>query len=579
MKFYIKKLILWKCDGTKKIHEFKNNKINLIKAGSNTGKSSFLNVFDYCMLSSSKDIPSAIDRQVDWYGLEFDLNGINHFIARFSPSGSKPSADIYYSNFAPAIIEKRNSNVQNMKEIINKQFNLDAEIHKAYGGPSTIRFSKLSFRPFLLFNTISQDIITSKDIYFDKLNNRQYLGTFPSAFDIATGIYPIEKIDLIGEKQLLEKELLLIEAQNASYERNYNNYLKEVLIDATELGFNVDKVTSFDDLDSINDEELETEKANNEEVLELKEKEYELIYSIKTLKAYTSELNNAKQIANYTDENNFIIDNFRSFQGISPLADYYADSVSKEVAKVKKRIGEISQIQIQLKEKIKALKLELTKIRNKIGLKSTETKLTKYDDILFLKGKISTLKKQMKLAEVVPESTIQEKIDRIEAIDNELNKFNSRDDVTFKINSLLMDSLKLFKQHIRGYEHKELKIMFDYSKKKIGFTLNDFKEILGSESTFLIEHLLLFINLHKYFKKYSDDYVLPFLVIDYMSKPYNFEAGDDEMVFIDVLKYIVKQLEELKDFQLIIIDKVNYESFLEGDKKSIINELEFDSLI
>ena len=49
MKFYLKKIVLWLDNGYKReLGEFENNKVNIITGDPSKGKSSILEILDYC---------------------------------------------------------------------------------------------------------------------------------------------------------------------------------------------------------------------------------------------------------------------------------------------------------------------------------------------------------------------------------------------------------------------------------------------------------------------------------------------------------------------------------------------------
>lgn len=55
-----------------------------------------------------------------------------------------------------------------IKAILEPEFSINDEITIAHGGKSTRKNSKLSFRYFLIFNTLSKDIIDNGKVFFDK---------------------------------------------------------------------------------------------------------------------------------------------------------------------------------------------------------------------------------------------------------------------------------------------------------------------------------------------------------------------------------------------------------------------------
>ncbi|QVK18264.1 DUF3732 domain-containing protein [Mycoplasmatota bacterium] len=581
MKFHIKKIVLWKKDGTIKTHNFKNNKINIIKGSSNTGKSSFFSVLDYCFLSSGKDIPSEIDRQVNWYGIEFKLNDQNYFIGRESGETNKASNNVYFSNFLPKNVDKKNSSIKNIKEIINKKFNLDSEKHRAYGGPATVKNSKLSYRPFLLFNTISQEIISSKDQFFDKLNNRQYLGTFPAAMDIALGIYTLDKLELLVQKKKLEDKLNKINNDDDNESNKYHKYIDSLFKEASELGVNTLSCTSLGDLREQFNNNLYTSKIYNNDMYRLKEKEFKLIQKLRSLESYNNELNKSERLFDKEEEENNVIKYFDKYKQTSLLAEYFIEAITEELMRLKKDKKLITEIRIDVNERIKVIKESLDSVQKDIKRISNQISLeNNYKDYIELLGKIKIIDFISKNEKQdIDENNIKKIEKELKKLEKKLEKYPNKDSVLFDINEILNENLEKLKVYIKGYENKNLKAFFNMSKKKLEFKLYDYKEILGSESNFMIEHLLLFTSLHQYAKDYYDKFILSFLVIDYLSKPYNVELPEDLKTFKGVLSYLCIFLKNIKDFQLIIIDKLDYQHYVDKDNKQLIYNLNFDTLV
>ena len=75
MKFILHEIKLWFKNKTfeAKSYRFLPNKINVITGDSSTGKSSFLNIIDYCLLSDQVKIPSTITNAVEWFGIKLCL--------------------------------------------------------------------------------------------------------------------------------------------------------------------------------------------------------------------------------------------------------------------------------------------------------------------------------------------------------------------------------------------------------------------------------------------------------------------------------------------------------------------------
>ncbi|MCT9980294.1 hypothetical protein M2R48_18360 [Acinetobacter sp. I-MWF] len=86
MKFILHELKLWFHEKNQKAksYEFLPNKINVITGASTTGKTSFWNIIDYCLLAGKENIASEVNDKVKWFGIRFSINNKEITIIRRS---------------------------------------------------------------------------------------------------------------------------------------------------------------------------------------------------------------------------------------------------------------------------------------------------------------------------------------------------------------------------------------------------------------------------------------------------------------------------------------------------------------
>ena len=98
MNFYIKTLKLWFSTHRQPTeYEFHPDKVNVITGDSSTGKSSILQIIDYCLLSeNSRIVEDVINENVSWYGLAFNINGKDYALARKAPKDGVSSYDFFW---------------------------------------------------------------------------------------------------------------------------------------------------------------------------------------------------------------------------------------------------------------------------------------------------------------------------------------------------------------------------------------------------------------------------------------------------------------------------------------------------
>ena len=125
MRFQLNKIKLWfKNNSEPKEYEFLPNKVNVITGDATIGKTSFMSIIDYCLLSNkNRIIEKTINENVSWYSIDFNINAKRFFIARKSGNSGNVSAEVCFSDkneFFDTPFE--NISIDELKEIINKEF-------------------------------------------------------------------------------------------------------------------------------------------------------------------------------------------------------------------------------------------------------------------------------------------------------------------------------------------------------------------------------------------------------------------------------------------------------------------------
>ena len=75
MKFHINSIHLWLDNDTHRELKFLNNKVNIITGEQSKGKSTIIEIIDFCFFSSKCPIPEDFEylNRVHWYGINFTI--------------------------------------------------------------------------------------------------------------------------------------------------------------------------------------------------------------------------------------------------------------------------------------------------------------------------------------------------------------------------------------------------------------------------------------------------------------------------------------------------------------------------
>jgi hypothetical protein len=216
MRFYIDKLLLWLNDGRLRTLQFEEDKVNVITGNSKTGKTAILEIVDYCLCGSETVVISHehIGENVSWYGLRFLINEKVYTVARGAISESGKFSTDYFFSQTGEIPDKPCVKIgeSELKAILEHEFSIDDDITISYGGHSVKKNTRLSFRYFLMLNTLSKDIIDNGKMFFDKLHIERYRDVWPQIFDLSFGAIDFKSIALQKKIDDLKLEISALES-------------------------------------------------------------------------------------------------------------------------------------------------------------------------------------------------------------------------------------------------------------------------------------------------------------------------------------------------------------------------------
>lgn len=220
--------------GSRKNYEVNFKKgLNIIYGDSDTGKSSILNLINYCLGSNKVDFYDEIEITGKYCLLEVALRGIVYTIRRdifkpnneievfkcsydkideffpqyFSPNYSKTSEDGYFSDF---LLSSMNIPIIKLKEAPTK--------HDS-------KMVRLSFRDIFKYNFLDQDKIGSKKIFGD---NPVLIVKLKETFKLMYNVLDTQILEL--ESIIIEKNNLKKELENKN--KSVSSFLKETEIES-----------------------------------------------------------------------------------------------------------------------------------------------------------------------------------------------------------------------------------------------------------------------------------------------------------------------------------------------------------
>lgn len=609
MKFCINKLILWLKNGEIRTIKFVNNKINVITGNSDTGKSSILDIIDYCLCSSKANIPNQhIGVNVLWYGLNITVNSKEYTIARGEVKNSLPSLEYYFSGSGEIPdIPYHSIESSDLKKILEQEFSIDDSVKFPFGGKYIVQNTKISYRYFLMFNTQSGDTINNSQVYFDKQSEDRYREALPRIFDLAMGITTIENLTLKSKIDSIQKALDKLEKEKLIEETTYDD------IRATKLAL-LKKAKEFYLIESEDNIEFDLEKLenvilsgklglvkipDNSNYNQLLEEYQKIQLQIMKLKNFNKSYDNYKKQLSKEKESLKPIEHFKKYVDKIENDEYkqFIIVLEKEYTKIKNMIINKMPFEADISNKLADLKSKLIKIEEQIDLYPKTNLAPISDDERYMAlGEIRSeynkiLDKPKNVTNI--EEKISSKSGELEGYkSNYMDYESSRKSVINALNECILFYMRLaknafhsYEEYVPDYDHKQHILQLRMSK-------TSQTETRTSSSVDLFRHLCLFLGMHELFIIQKSPYIAPFLILDQPTRPYfqtnknadyreaksEIDSRDDwskvEEIFLILNEFIFNVKKQNSEAQIIVMEHVPSEAWKGLENVHLVEEFD-----
>lgn len=556
MKFTVNNIILWFRNGSEpRKFEFLPNKVNVITGASGTGKSSFLSIIDYCLLSSRANIAEKIiNENVAWYGLDFKINDKDFVIARKHPENNICAKEVYFSSngIIPDKPEE-NNDIKSIKSAIEREFGIDENLRIPFGGKHLTAGSKISYRYFLLFNTLSEDTIAHTNTFFDYhlYDREKYIEAMTRIFFLAIGVDDVGNVLAKEKIENLEKEIQKIEKKKKALdkdERLFQTEILNLLKRAQEYDLIERKLFTIDEgyqrlLQLINQFRTASYSNNMHKVDELNKQKRTLWRKIRSLERFNSEYDEYKKnLKNDYDSLRPIEYLKENFNELIPTVELktFLKTLENSLNKIKNEISTKKALSSNIKTEIADLKSNLSIIDQELSKLPTSTKdytdeAQKFIFIGELKSQLEFYQDKWNIEEELPNtSDLEEQIKELQEIISDTEE--KRRIIIKNLEDVIQ---KYFNASNSMGVYSDYKIYLDVKEKSLKLVKpNDVhaQSIIGSKSNYMFLHLFLFLGLHEFFINLKHSYVPQFLILDQPSQPYyegSKETEDLEEIKID----------------------------------------------
>lgn len=599
MKFHIEKVVLWLNNGKIREIKFKPNKVNVITGDSSTGKTEILGIIDYCFFSSdSKISESIVNENVAWYGILFHINGKNYTIARKSLIKGRVSNEYYFSSEGeiPDSVVSNNSE-SSIKSLIESEFRIDSDVSISYGSNLIKPGSKISLRYFLMFNTISVNIIENDSgVFFDKQSNSRYRDALPRIFDLAVGIETIENVLKKEKKSELESKLSKLRRKGKEISNSSDSFRaeqKSIIKEAKEYSLispELDFESSLSELESTI-LGVQSEISNSDLNSEIERDIYLKERKIRNLKRFISDYNSYKnslsEISDSLKPITFLKEKDSDIIKTSIFLDI-VDLLTDELNEIRNACKNKTPIDKQVNDEIKLLEKDLSILKSSHSIMPDRNKSFEGDkEKYFFLGSV---KSKMELYSSRNDSLVANTDKEIISLEKEIKTIDVVDtlmkrDLTIKlIEEIISEYMEITGEALVNYSNYQP--VFDYKEKSLLLRKpkTTFIENVGSSSNHMFLHLFFTLAMHEVSFRNESPFVAPYIVIDQPSRPY-WGSGENKKETLNISdgfkikkafelmdRFITNRNENFGEFQIIVFEHIPSDIFEDLTNVHLVEE-------
>ena len=600
MKFIIHEIKLWFKGGNNisKSYELLPNKVNVVTGDATTGKTSFWSIIDYCLMANKTNIANSINEKVAWYGIRFTINENEISIARKATQKETVSSEVYFGYGALPSSPLANIEIAQVKSILDKEFGITDELRFPYGKDLGKVPFNLSYRHFLLFNSLTENIIGTSNTYFDTpfYGKEEYDKALTHIFDLVIGVNDMvnskakERIKQIDDeiKRIYSREKRKNQSEKAFAKGIYA--LIEKLKEHKLIEY-ASEINSLDDaIQTIKELISDSKKiANNstlfEEIDRLNKRRLEINMQLSAFDRYKKEYESYKRNLEKSADSLKPIEYLNKNLSDQLIESYetktFIDSLECSLKSIQKELSKQQLKPLRTTIDVESLQKELSDIESRINkLNSIQqvyrTEGEKYIIIGEVKNAYESLLKKEDL-KPIDGALLNQLNDEKANLEHNLKNI---DEVKYRMKNLLnkciqrnynrLESLPAYKNSHTQFN--DIDMILQLVPEGQLFPL----ENVGSKSNYMFMHLCFYLGLHEHMINVGQVHVPQFLFIDQPSIPYytgssNEKTGnDDKKKLLDAfslidsfISYIIT--EKKTTFQIFMVEHAPKEYWNENN--------------
>lgn len=619
----IKEIVLYNYRNQKRVIPFKLGTVNIITGKSKKGKSTLIEIIDYCLGSSKCDVSEGVVREkVAWFGLLLNIGKSQVFVAR-----ENPPHDAYTTNRAfylegkkinsPEKIESPNTTIEAIEDTLARKMGINENLNVPPEG-QTRRPLAAGIRQSIFYCFQDQDLIASKTMLLHKQSESFMPQQIKDSFPYFLGAVREDHLLNVQEISKLKRQLSLALQEYSESEAVVNNTASRaysLLKEAKDLSM-ISGDSNPESLDeaygllkkvgSWSPEKIPETPAGSDDYLQIQNEMFEIENDIglvdekiQTAKMFSQgasgfqgeaqeQLTRLKSIGlypkNHRDSCLVCKSETKKTSQLQDAIDNSIETLQGELETVTRELPRISGYLEKLNEQKQTMTAQYRKkaselnilIQRQSQLKNIRDKNIRIGMVI---GKISLWLDSVKI--VTADPYLKKKIEGLRSKISDLEKLVDPQDVEDRINSILLrisGAMTIAAKEL-GLEHSGNPVRFDRRDLTVVVELKD-KSVplkrIGSGENHVGYHLVAMTALHEHF--IANNRPVPrFLVLDQPSQIYypvdkreddgslkNIE-DDDREDLAKLYKFLFDFTKSQKGkFQLILLDhaKPDDEEFL-----------------
>ena len=600
MKFIIHEIKLWFKGGNNisKSYELLPNKVNVVTGDATTGKTSFWSIIDYCLMANKTNIANSINEKVAWYGIRFTINENEISIARKATQKETVSSEVYFGYGALPSSPLANIEIAQVKSILDKEFGITDELRFPYGKDLGKVPFNLSYRHFLLFNSLTENIIGTSSIYFDTpfYGKEEYDKALTHIFDLVIGVNDMENSKAKERIKQIDDEIKKMYSREKRKKQSEKAFAKGIyaLIEKLKEHKLIEyssEINSLDDAIRAIKELIANSKktVNNstlfEEIDRLNKRRLEINMQLSAFDRYKKEYESYKKNLEKSADSLKPIEYLNKNLSDQLIESYetktFIDSLECSLKSIQKELSKQQLKPLRTTIDVESLQKELSDIESRINkLNSIQqvyrTEGEKYIIIGEVKNAYESLLKKEDL-KPIDGALLNQLNDEKANLEHNLKNI---DEVKYRMKNLLnkciqrnynrLESLPAYKNSHTQFN--DIDMILQLVPEGQLFPL----ENVGSKSNYMFMHLCFYLGLHEHMINVGQVHVPQFLFIDQPSIPYytgssNEKTGnDDKKKLLDAfslidsfISYIIT--EKKTTFQIFMVEHAPKEYWNENN--------------